>query len=187
MSYYRRRLYATWIAISFSFVFPVLICVAIFATTPELREPIVIATISFAVYFASILYVLLRADRVGEATRRAAAPGAVVFGAFNHPGALVHVGDYLLPGAPLARGLSFVVEADDRGLSYLTAGKTPAPFAYVPWSDIDRVSEVGGELAVTLVDGAVQYIVPGARLPAGARRVRALAAQISALQRERQP
>ena len=50
-----------------------------------------------------------------------------------------------------------------------------------------RVEEAAGEIAVTLHDGETQYIVPGARLPMGARRVRALAAEVSRLQLARQP
>ena len=187
MSYYRRRLVGMWFVLGASFVVPVAICVALFVVTPEYRPAIAIAAISFVGYCAAIASVLFRGNRIGDAVRRTANPGSVVFGAFNHPGALVHVGAYVLPDAHVARGLSYIVVFDEVGLSYLAPGKPPEPFVRVPWADIVRLEEAAGELAVTLHDGETQFIVPGARLPMGARRVRALAAEVSRLQLARQP
>ncbi|WP_188510136.1 hypothetical protein [Conyzicola nivalis] len=166
-------------------LFPVLIFVALFIAEPEMRVFITGGLLALLGFIAALIILVTRADRVGEAARQAS-PGAVVFGAYNYPGALVHVGDYMAPGAEIARGLTLIVVADEDGIRYLTPGKSPRTFVRVPWSDVDHVAEVGGELAVRLASGDVQYIVPGARVPMSKRRVRAIAAQLSALQPQRQ-
>ncbi|WP_411698316.1 hypothetical protein [Conyzicola sp.] len=159
---------------------------ALFVWRPEMRVVIAGGLFVLLILAAVLIFVVTRVNRVSEAIRLAAAPGWVVFAAYNHPGALVHVGDYLVPGVDVARGLGLIVVADDAGLSYLTPDRPPQPFVQIPWSGIDDIAEVGGELAVGLANGDVQYIVPGARIPVAKRRVRAIAEQLSALQPQRQ-
>jgi hypothetical protein len=181
VSYYRRRFLATVVLLVVSFVVPVFVCIAIFIVSPELRPSIGFAGSAFVVYFAVVAGLMVKSNRVAEAVRRSAGADAVVFGAVNHAGALVNFGEFALADSRMARGLSLVVRADGSGIDYLAPGKLPTPFVHVPWSRIRSVDEVGGELAVSLDDGEVQYIVPGARSPMGRRRVRALAAEMAKL------
>ena len=155
------------------------ICVVVLLARPTGEWPAIGA--AFLLYVAAVLafvFWVVRDRRVGTSLRR---PGSVAFATQNVPGAIVHLDPFLLPDAGFARGPSFVVVADDTGLSYHTRGKNPVAFVRIPWADIASVDASGGDLVVTLADGNLLLHIPGGLLPLGARRVRALAGEIAPL------
>ena len=114
-------------------------------------------------------------------------PKGVQFSTQNVPGAMVYLEPFVVDGAAFARGPSFLIVADDDGISYFTRRETLRPFVQIPWSEVASVDELAGELCITLMDGNLLLHIPGGMLPVGATRVRAIAASMSALLRERQP
>ena len=114
-------------------------------------------------------------------------PGSVAFATQNVPAAIVHVERFLVESVRFPTRGSFTIVADANGVSYVTAGDNPVAFVRIPWSEISDVQELAGELCITLVDGSLLLHIPGGLLPVSVGRVRALAAQMAALQHERQP
>ena len=182
MSGHRVRTLTRW---AMQVVPGILICMVVLFARPSDEWPAIggplllffVVVIGFAAWVAH--------DRRVDATLRTA--GTVAFTTQNVPGAIVHLERFLVVDATFARGPSFVIVADDTGLGYYSRGKNTEAFVRIPWSDIDGVAASGGDLVVTLADGNLLMHIPGGLLPMGARRVRALAGEISALQRARQP
>jgi hypothetical protein len=157
----------------------VTLCAIVLASRPRSEWPALVSLVVlyFAVVIAFAAWVA-RDRRVQPALR---APGSAAFVTQNVPAAIVHVERFVVPGAGFARGPSFVIVADDAGVSYYTRGKNPVAFVRIPWLEISGVSASGGDLLITLADGSLLIHIPGGVLPMGRRRVRALAAEMAKL------
>jgi hypothetical protein len=182
---HRRRTLTIWIATSTLYSLMFLVSGAILL----LRAPAehwLAYSIPFAapVLFAAVF--LTRVVRSRQVPAVLKNPASVQFSTQNVPGAMVYLEPFLLPGIPFPRRPAFIIAADDAGISYFTQDKTPRPFVHIPWRDVSSVDELAGELCVTLVGDGLLLHIPGGLLPVSVRRVRGLAAQLSALQPQRQ-
>ena len=162
----------------------IIICVVVFVARPASEWPALGGLVLLYVAMVIGFVVWVARDRRVDASLRGT--GSVAFVTQNVPGAIVHLDDFLVPDVRFARGPSFVIIADDTGLGYFSRGKNPEAFVRIPWADIGGVSASGGDLVVTLADGNPLMHIPGGPLPMGARRVRALAGELAALQRATQ-
>jgi hypothetical protein len=147
---------------------------------PPSEWPVLVGAV--ALYFVVLIAFAVWVARDRRVDGSLQNQGSVAFATQNVPGAIVHLERFLVPDAGFARGPSFVVVADDMGLGYFTRGKNPVAFVRIPWDEIVDVTASGGDLIVHLADGNLLLHIPGGVLPMGARRVLALASQISALQ-----
>ena len=161
-----------------------LICALVVVARPPSEWPTFVGFILlYVLVLVGFVAWIVRDRRVDQSLRD---PGTVAFVVQNVPGAIVHLERFIVPDATLARGPSFVIVADNAGLGYYPRGKDPVAFIRIPWSEIASIDEMAGELGVTMADGSLLAHIPGGMLPMGARRVRALAAEVSRLQPARQ-